>query len=132
MDVIVMSRTFRKCLIQDHQNKIYFVHHYEFSSGKFKSDYIRLPKQIRYRRTDIKYIVDSSSTKDNGRYAKNGYYHKIGNRQYRLKLKHKLNSALGNLDYDDLDYNISKKHLKLRKIHVKHGQPLSAAFLDKH
>mgnify|MGYP000479089627 FL=1 len=54
------------------------------------------------------------------------------NKNYRMKLKQKLHQSLSSCDLDDGDFSLSKKHLKLPKLHVQDGEPFSTAFLDKY
>ena len=117
-----MARTFRKLLIQDKKNKIYHVNYYESSSKKLKCDYVKLPKHLvdSNQKNNISEIIDELFIKDHGRYAKDNDYHKKMNKNYRMKLKQKLHQSL------------SKKHLKLPKVHVQDGEPFSTAFLDKY
>lgn len=129
-----MSRTIRKLLIKDKKNKICHINYYESSSDHMKCDYVRLPKHLvdSNQKNNVSEIVDELFIKDNGRYAKDNYYHKKMNKTYRLKSKQKLHQSLSKFDLDDGDYDLSKKHLKLPKLHVQNGEPLSIAFLDKY
>lgn len=129
-----MARTFRKLLIKDKKNKIYHINYYESSSNNLKCDYVQLPKHLvdSNQKNNISEIVDDLFIKDHGRYAKDNYYHKKMNKTYRLKSKQKLQQSLSGFDLDDSDYDLSKKHLKLPKMHVQNGEPFSVAFLDKY
>ena len=129
-----MARTFRKLLIKDKKNKIYHINYYESSSNKLKCDYVKLPKHLvdSNQKNNVSEIVDELFIKDNGRYAKYNYYHKKMNKIYRIKLKQKLDQSLSRFDLDDADCNLSKKHLKLPKLHVQNGEPFSISFLDKY
>lgn len=129
-----MARTFRKLLIQDKKNKIYHVKYYESSSKKLKCDYVKLPKHLvdSNQKNNISEIIDELFIKDHGRYAKDNDYHKKMNKNYRMKLKQKLHQSLSSCDLDDGDFSLSKKHLKLPKVHVQDGEPFSTAFLDKY
>lgn len=129
-----MARTFRKLLIKDKKNKVYHVNYYETSSDNLKCDYVRLPKHLVdfNQKDNIAEIVDELFIKDNGRYAKDNYYHKKMNKAYRLKSKQKLNQSLSRFDLEDVDCDLSLKHLKLPKVYVQNGEPFSLAFLDKY
>lgn len=129
-----MARTFRKLLIKDKKNKIYHINYYESSSNNLKCDYVQLPKHLvdSNQKNNLSEIVDNLFIKDHGRYAKDNYYHKKMNKTYRLKSKQKLQQSLSGFYLDDGDYDLSQKHLKLPKMHVKNGEPFSVAFLDKY
>ena len=129
-----MARTFRKLLIKDKKNKIYHIDYYESSSNNLKSDYVKLPKHLVdvNQKNNISEIVDELFIKDQGRYAKDNFYHKKMNKTYGMKSKQKLHQSLSRFGLDDGDFSLSQKHLKLPKVHVQDREAFSTAFLDKY